>query len=140
MLILHSMEILWSVRKVLFLSFSFHPSAAAMCTLQSKGVVHRDLKPQNLLLHHSGMTTPSPSQIKVKIGKLCSVFVIAESQNRVICQYHHGKVAAHKAHCSCGAKCSLMTTPSPSLNKAVVLFVSHFWVLKQGYLPPSWES
>lgn len=40
-----------------------------MCTLQSKGVVHRDLKPQNLLLHHSGTTTPSPSQIKIKIGK-----------------------------------------------------------------------
>lgn len=43
--------------------------ASAMCTLQSKGVVHRDLKPQNLLLHHSGTTTPSPSQIKIKIGK-----------------------------------------------------------------------
>lgn len=42
--------------------------ASAMCTLQSKGVVHRDLKPQNLLLHHSGITTPSPSQIKVKIA------------------------------------------------------------------------
>ena len=43
--------------------------ASAMCTLKSKGVVHRDLKPQNLLLHHSGTTTPSPSQIKIKIGK-----------------------------------------------------------------------
>lgn len=71
-----------------FFSFYFSPSAAAMCTLQSKGVVHRDLKPQNLLLHHSGMTTPSPSQIKVKIGKLCSLSIIPESPNR----YHHGKV------------------------------------------------
>ncbi|KAJ7387640.1 Serine/threonine-protein kinase ulk2 [Desmophyllum pertusum] len=42
--------------------------ASAMCTMQSKGVVHRDLKPQNLLLHHSGMTTPSPSHIKIKIA------------------------------------------------------------------------
>lgn len=42
--------------------------ASAMCTLQSKGVVHRDLKPQNLLLHYAGTTTPSPSQIKIKIA------------------------------------------------------------------------
>lgn len=42
--------------------------ASAMYTLQSKGVVHRDLKPQNLLLHHTGMTTPSPSEIKIKIA------------------------------------------------------------------------
>lgn len=42
--------------------------ASAMCTLQSKGVVHRDLKPQNLLLHHLGVTIPSPSEIKVKIA------------------------------------------------------------------------
>lgn len=42
--------------------------ASAMLTLQSKGVVHRDLKPQNLLLHHSGNVFPSPSEIQVKIA------------------------------------------------------------------------
>ena len=56
-----------------YLSFLnlFLSTASAMCTLQSKGVVHRDLKPQNLLLHHTGVTKPSPSEIKIKIGRLC---------------------------------------------------------------------
>ena len=52
--------------------FLFTTSASAMFTLESKGVVHRDLKPQNLLLHHSGNVFPSPSEIQVKIGELCA--------------------------------------------------------------------
>ena len=47
-----------------------------MLTLQSKGVVHRDLKPQNLLLHHSGNVFPSPSEIQVKIGELCAGIIL----------------------------------------------------------------
>ena len=49
----------------------FLSTASAMYTLKSKGVVHRDLKPQNLLLHHTGVAKPSPSDIKIKIGRLC---------------------------------------------------------------------
>ena len=48
--------------------FVLYP-ASAMCALQSKGVVHRDLKPQNLLLSHSGHGSPMPANIKLKIGK-----------------------------------------------------------------------
>ncbi|XP_031569627.1 serine/threonine-protein kinase ULK2-like [Actinia tenebrosa] len=42
--------------------------ASAMGTLQSKGIMHRDLKPQNLLLSYTGTSNPSPSDIKIKIA------------------------------------------------------------------------
>lgn len=41
-----------------------------MKALYAMGVVHRDLKPQNILLSHSGAKLyPQPSEIKLKIGK-----------------------------------------------------------------------
>lgn len=44
--------------------------AGAMKALYGKGVVHRDLKPQNILLSHSGVKPyPQPSEIKLKIGR-----------------------------------------------------------------------
>lgn len=42
--------------------------AEAMKVLNSKEVVHRDLKPQNILLCHSGKPNPSPAEITLKIA------------------------------------------------------------------------
>ena len=43
--------------------------AGAMKALYAKGVVHRDLKPQNILLSHNcGKMCPQPHQITLKIG------------------------------------------------------------------------
>ncbi|XP_019880986.1 serine/threonine-protein kinase ULK2 isoform X2 [Aethina tumida] len=43
--------------------------AGAMKALYAMGVVHRDLKPQNILLSHSGAKLyPQPSEIKLKIA------------------------------------------------------------------------
>lgn len=43
-------------------------SAEAMKVLNQKEVVHRDLKPQNILLCHSGKPNPAPSEITLKIA------------------------------------------------------------------------
>ncbi|CAL1298290.1 unnamed protein product [Larinioides sclopetarius] len=42
--------------------------AEAMKVLNQKEVVHRDLKPQNILLCHSGKLDPPPSEITLKIA------------------------------------------------------------------------
>ena len=42
--------------------------AEAMKVLNQKEVVHRDLKPQNILLCHSGKPNPAPSEITLKIA------------------------------------------------------------------------
>ncbi|XP_035225469.1 serine/threonine-protein kinase unc-51-like [Stegodyphus dumicola] len=42
--------------------------AEAMKVLNQKEVVHRDLKPQNILLCHSGKPNPLPSEITLKIA------------------------------------------------------------------------
>lgn len=42
--------------------------AEAMKVLNQKEVVHRDLKPQNILLCHSGKPNPAPSEIILKIA------------------------------------------------------------------------
>ncbi|XP_026877865.2 serine/threonine-protein kinase ULK1a isoform X2 [Electrophorus electricus] len=42
--------------------------AAAMAVLRIKGVVHRDLKPQNILLSHGGSCRSDPSNICIKLA------------------------------------------------------------------------
>lgn len=50
--------------------FVFLP-ANAMKALYQAGVVHRDLKPQNILLSHNcGKGLPVPAKITLKIGEL----------------------------------------------------------------------
>lgn len=43
--------------------------AQAMKVLQSKGILHRDLKPQNILLCHAEGRRSSPTNTCIKIGK-----------------------------------------------------------------------
>lgn len=44
--------------------------AAAMKALNDKGIVHRDMKPQNILLcHPEGKPSSPPNEMKLKIGK-----------------------------------------------------------------------
>ena len=43
--------------------------AQAMKILQSKGILHRDLKPQNILLCHPEGRRSSPINTCIKIGK-----------------------------------------------------------------------
>ncbi|XP_035247271.1 serine/threonine-protein kinase ULK1 isoform X3 [Anguilla anguilla] len=45
-----------------------HQIAGAMRVLQAKGVIHRDLKPQNILLSHAGGRKASPSNTCIKIA------------------------------------------------------------------------
>ncbi|KAJ8408586.1 hypothetical protein AAFF_G00252210 [Aldrovandia affinis] len=45
-----------------------HQIAGAMRALQTKGVIHRDLKPQNILLSHGGGRKSSPNNTCIKIA------------------------------------------------------------------------
>ncbi|KAG8182072.1 hypothetical protein JTE90_008607 [Oedothorax gibbosus] len=59
------------VKKILSedtIRFFLRQIAEAMKVLNQKEVVHRDLKPQNILLCHSGAANPPPSQITLKIA------------------------------------------------------------------------
>ena len=50
-----------------------------MKALNGKGIVHRDIKPQNILLCHSGKPNASAKEITLKIGRtFCKLFVSLE--------------------------------------------------------------
>lgn len=54
-------------------------SAGAMRALNGKGIVHRDMKPQNILLCFPlGSKNPPASQINLKIGKFIFTEVIGD--------------------------------------------------------------
>ena len=50
--------------------FTILISAGAMRALNAKGILHRDMKPQNILLcYPPGQKNPPANQITLKIGK-----------------------------------------------------------------------
>lgn len=52
-------------------------SAGAMYEFNKQGILHRDLKPQNILLKFSGETRyPEPNQITLKIGNWSFLFYL----------------------------------------------------------------
>lgn len=52
--------------------FFLRQVAAAVRAMNSKGIVHRDMKPQNILLCNlTSRPNPLPHEIRLKIGEYC---------------------------------------------------------------------
>ncbi|KAJ8260695.1 hypothetical protein COCON_G00164180 [Conger conger] len=78
-----------------------HQIAGAMRVLQAKGVIHRDLKPQNILLCHGGGRKSSPNNTCIKIADFgFARYLQSNMMAATLCGSPMYMVSTHNAPCT----------------------------------------